>query len=153
MRCYLAHPEQYKDREEKFRIVEELESRRLIVLDPFKEEEKILEKFGVKSYFEGESYELARAIWTKCLGLISSSQVLLAWIPPIDEGFLKKEPSYHTIGTPEEVCYAYGKGKFIQIISPIHHPSFAVYADEHQYFETIGDWEHRRDYQWRKSKK
>jgi len=150
MRCYFAHPEQYKNREDKYRIIEELESRRLIVLDPFEEEKEVLKKFGTGSYFEGETYELARAIWTKCLGLISSAQIMVAWIPIIDEEFLRKEPTYHTIGVGEEIAHAYNKRKFIQIISPIHHPSFAVYAD--QYFEDIDGWERMRKYKWRNKK-
>jgi len=153
LRCYFAHPYHYKDTDDKYRIIEEMISRRFEILDPFKEEKKTLEKFGVTDYFSGESYELARAIWTQCLGLISSAQIVVAWIPSIDELFLSKKAMYHTIGTAEEIAYAYEKGKFIQIISPIHHPSFAVYASDKQYFETIHEWTWHKHYIWRKYKK
>lgn len=128
-------------------------SRRLKILDPFVIEQEILKKYGVKNYYEGETYELARAVWTQDLKAISSAQIVVAWIPGIDEVFLSKRSQYHTIGVGAELDYAYGKGKFIQIISPIHHPAFAVYADEHQYFETIDDWIWHKGYKWRKHKK
>jgi hypothetical protein len=152
LRCYFAHPYHYKDTPEKYKIIKELISRRLKILDPFEKEKEVLKEFGVDDYYLGETYELARRIWTQDLGLISSAQVLLAWIPSIDDLFLEKKAMYHTLGTAMEVAEAYNKGKFIQIISPIHHPSFAVYADEHQYFESIDNWIWHRDYKWRRYK-
>ena len=128
MRCYFAHPFSKNEVESKERIEAELKSRQLIVIDPFDDEQKIMDAFGVESYWGNESWELARRIWTKDL----------AWIP-----------DYNVIGTAMEIAYAYEKNKFIQIISPIHHPSFAVYAD--QYFENIPDFCNHREYKWKRN--
>lgn len=152
LRAYFAHPYHYKDTAGKYRIIEEMISRRLKILDPFEKEQEVLERFGVKEYYGDESFELARTIWTQDLGLISSAQIVVAWIPSLSDIRNSKKITYHTIGTCMEIAYAYEKGKFIQIISPIHHPSFAVYADEHQYFETIDGWIWHKDYKWKRHK-
>lgn len=140
IRCYFAHPFKYKDTKEKMDVVLELLSRHLKIIDPFKEEQEILDDFEVDNYYGNEYYELARRIWTKDLGQISSCRIMIAWIP-----------TYEIIGTAMEIAYAYEHNKFIQIISPIHHPSFAVYAD--QYFESISDFIKRREYVWKRFKK
>ena len=140
MRCYFAHPFKLMDTTEKMDILKELLSRQLIVVDPFREEQDILDEFGVDKYWGNESWELARRIWTKDLGQISSCRLLLAWVPTYESA----------LGTMSEIAYAYEHGKFIQIISPIHHPSFAVYAD--QYFESINDFINRREYKWKRVK-
>jgi len=59
---------------------------------------------------------------------------LIAWIPE------------KTIGVPAEVVEAYHKNKYIQIISPIIHPSFAVYGN--QMYLSIDDYIKRRQYKW-----
>lgn len=151
LKAYLSHPYHYKDTEDKYIILEEMNYRRLEVIDPFEQEKSILEEFGVKDYWEGETYELARRIWTKDLQAISNSHVVVAWIPSLEELRKSENITYHTIGTAMEICYAYEKKKFIQIISPIHHPSFSVYAD--QYFESIDDFIRRREYRWARYKK
>ena len=139
IRCYLAHPFKFKDSKEKMDIVKELLSRHVKIVDPFKEEQEILDDFGVDSYYGNESWELARRIWTKDLGQISSCRIVVAWMP-----------TYEMIGTASEVAYAYEHNKYIQIISPIKHPSFALYAD--QYFESIDDFIKRREYKWKRYK-
>lgn len=140
MRCYFAHPFKLKDTPEKMEILKELLSRQLIVIDPFRDEQEILDDFGVDTYWGNENWELARRIWTKDLGQISSCRIFVAWIP-----------SYNVIGTAMEVAYAYEHNKFIQIISPLRHPSFAVYAD--QFFESIPEFIRRNEYRWKRFKK
>lgn len=153
IRCYFAHPLKFKDSKEKMDIVLELLSRHLKIIDPFKDEQEILDDFGVDRYYGNEYWELARRIFTKDLGQISSCRILVAWVPVNTgyESFDTKNVPYEVIGTTEEIAYAYEHNKFIQIISPIKHPSFAVYAD--QYFETIDDFIRRREYKWKRYEK
>jgi len=135
MKCYFAHPDDTRGTPEEKEIIEELRSRRLNVHEPFKREDYILAKYGVKEYYEGPIYfELAREIWTKDMGAVKNSDMILAYLP------------YPSTGTAMELAIAYECGKFIQIISPTKHPSYAVYAD--QLFESIEDWKYHRKYKW-----
>jgi nucleoside 2-deoxyribosyltransferase len=137
LKCYFAHPFETRGSPEEKEILEELESRRLNVHEPFTEEDCILKKYGKTHYYmDGKPiyFELAREIWTKDLGAIKNSDIVVAYLPN------------RQIGTSMEVAVAYEYKKFIQIISPIKHPSFAVYAD--QLFETIADWKRYKEVKW-----
>ena len=135
LKCYLAHPEKHKNDPMKILLVEELKSRRIEVIDPFDMEKPYLEEIGIKDYWECQGWKLARKIWTLDIGLVYKCDMLVGWIP-----------DYESIGTSAEIAMAYVWKKFIQIISPIHHPMFSVYAD--QYFESIDDFIRRREYIW-----
>lgn len=137
IKAYFAHPEKLKDSQEKYQIYAELCSRQINVIDPFKEEQHILDEFGVDRYYGNECWELARRLWTNDLGAIKSCKILVAWVPTYESA----------LGTMSEIDYAYINGSFIQVISPILHPSFAVYAD--QLFQTIDDFIYRREYRWK----
>lgn len=140
MRCYFAHPYKSRYSKEEILILEELKHRRLEVYEPFRGEGKILQKYGKTEYYTGPIYgELAREIWTKDRGAVLKSDMLLAYIP--DE--------YESRGTMAELAIAYEHKKFIQIISPLKHPSFSVYAYDELY-ETIDDWIRHKRYKWEK---
>ncbi|MHA1795243.1 MAG: hypothetical protein ACTSUK_03965 [Promethearchaeota archaeon] len=141
LKCYFAHPYYTIGTYGEKRIKEELKSRRLEVIDPFEKEQKLLKEFAVEEYYTGpQYYELARKMWTKDMGYVKTCDIVVAWIP-----------DYRALGTAMEIAIAYEAGKFIQIISPLKHPSYAVYAD--QYFLTIADWVSYREYKWEKFKK
>ena len=153
LKCYFAHPYETRFTPEEKEIIEEIKSRRLELIEPFAEEDNLLKKYGVKEYYSRPYYELGREMWTKDLGKVRSSDILIAYMPE----------DVHAKGTMAEVVTAYEwnqfkiwMGKqgipykdsliFIQIISPMKHPSFTVYPD--QLFETIGDWKNHRQFRW-----
>lgn len=136
---YFAHPFITRGSIEEKEILEELELRRLMVYEPFKKEEEILKSYNVDDYYTRPYWELARRIWTQDLGRIKKSDIMLAWLPE------------KSIGTAMEIAVAYEYDKFIQIISPIKHPSYAIYAD--QLFESITDWKNYKVYKWENYKK
>lgn len=140
MQVYFAHPYSSVDMLEKNMIIEELKLRNLKVHNPFDGEEKILKKYGVNDYYENPNWEMAREIWTKDIKAIVKSNLLVAWLPIGACG----------MGTAQEVVIAYNFNKFIQIISPILHPSFAVYAD--QLFISIKDFINQSEYKWKNYK-
>lgn len=135
-KVYYAHPYKTRGTHIEERIIDELKSRRLIIHEPFTKEAEVLSKYGVEEYYERPYFELARDIWTKDRGRVIKSDIIVAHIPD----------DIQAIGTAMEVAIAYEFGKFIQIISPMKHPSFALYAD--QLFETVEDWERKRIYKW-----
>lgn len=116
--------------------MEELEHRQVKVYNPFTEEGDIIKKYGKEEYYKGPIYwQMARDIWTKDIGAVKRCDIIVAWMPH------KK-----CIGTSAEVATAYEYKKFVQIISPLKHPSFSVYAD--QFYLTIDDWIHFNTYEW-----
>jgi len=137
LRCYFVYPKGYKDAVGINRIKEEMVSRRLEVIEPLLNDNKIVEEFGLDRYYSNETWTVARKIWTQRLKLLASSDIVISWVPDFDY-------------IPLEIPIAYKSKKFIQIISPTLHPSFSVYASEKQYFTNIDNWIHRRDYKWRK---
>lgn len=140
LKCYFAHPQKSRYSEEELMIIDELKSRRLEIYEPFRGEEELLKKYGKKHYYIGPIYgELAREIWTKDRGAILDCDMLLAYIP--DE--------FESRGTMAELAIAYEHKKFIQVISPLKHPAFSVYAWDELY-ETIYDWIRRKRYVWEK---
>lgn len=143
LEVYFAHPLTHIDHPLKEKLREELKFRLIKMYDPFEDENKILKKYGLnmksKGYYTAPYYKLARELWFKDLHMLYKLDFLIAWIPE------------KTIDVPEVVVEAYRKDKYIQIISPIIHPSFAVYAN--QFFLSIGDYIHRRQYKWMEFKK
>lgn len=135
LNCYFAHSRQTYGSPEESEILEELQWRRLVVYEPFKEELKILEKHDIMDYSLTPYYKPGREIWTKCLGAIKKCDVMLAWIPRRD-----------SIGVSAEIAEAYNAKKFIMVITSLKHPSFTVYAD--QMYENIADWKHNQQYRW-----
>jgi hypothetical protein len=137
LKCYFAHPYTEKDTDEKFSIMNILKERGVEVTDPFEVEEDILAKYGVKEYYENPLYKLGRELWINDLKRIRTTDMILAWIP------------YPTIGVSKELQYAYLYKKFIQIISPIKHPSFAyVLTHGNQQFEDIKAFDRMRVMRW-----
>jgi len=135
LKCYFAHPYTTKGTSEEKEIIEELKSRRLDLYEPFTSEGKLLEKYGVKEYYTGPIYyEMAREIWTKDIGAVKKSDIIVAYLP------------HPSMGTAMEIATAYEFKKFIQIISPMKHPSFSIYAD--QLFESIQAWKNHKQYKW-----
>lgn len=143
---YLAHPFAMRNHPDKWKIVDELKSRGLIVIDPFEREEKLVQSYGIEKYWDRPNWYLAREMWTKDLQAVFNSDFILAWIP-----------TYEAIGTAKEMTYAYmlyeltDKMIFIQVISPLLHPAFAVEA--HQQFLTVEDFIKRKPYRWEVIKK
>jgi hypothetical protein len=131
-KCYFAHPGRTKDTREEADIIKELESRRVIVHNPF--EENIVVR---KEFLESRPYKLARKIWINDFKAVVDSDMLLAYQP------------VGTAGTGAEIIWAYIHHKFIQIISPIKHPLFAyVLTGPNQQFESIEDWKHHKRMVW-----
>lgn len=141
IKCYFAHPYHSRKSPKIDKIKEELRFRQVEVYDPFLEEEEILARYDKKEYYEGKIYwQLARDIWTKDIGSLKKCQFVLGWIP-----------DRNCIGTAAEIATAYDFKKFIQIISPLRHPMFSVYAD--QYFLSVDEWIRRHEYIWETYKK
>lgn len=139
MRVYFAHPCDLQDHPDKYRIVEELKSRNLEVVDPFDDSEKaLIASYGLKDYWDDPNWTLARELWTKDLELIYSCDFLLAWLPDDVRG----------TGTAKEITYAYlTRRMYIQVISPRLHPAFAVEVND-QYL-TIEDFIANRPHEWK----
>ena len=144
LEVYFAHPYSYREDPLKEKLKEELKFRLIKMYDPFEDEDKILQKYGLniksKGYYTHPYYKLAREIWFKDLHMLYKLDFLIAWLP-----------DYKAIGTSMEIVEAYRKDKYIQIISPIIHPSFAVYAN--QFFLSIDDYIRRKQYKWMEFKK
>jgi len=143
LKCYLAHPYNCKDSEDKKKIMSILEERRVDVLDPFLAEGNLLKKYGAKEYYSGPyhqkdaQYKLGREIWINDLIRVRKCDMILAWLP------------YPSIGTAAELFEAFIRGKFIQIISPMKHPLFAyVTCGGNQQFETVHDFDKLRKFRW-----
>ena len=137
MKCYFAHPYDLRKSAGKYRIRRLLLDRDVIVVDPFIGEFKILKKHGVKEYYANPKYKAARELWIKDLQQVRDCDMIVAWIP---------DPS---IGCSAELQEAYRYHKFIQIISPILHPSFAyVLTGPNQQYLSIDDFERYRVLRW-----
>jgi len=131
LKAYLAHPYDKRKSTSKYKIKKTLEERGVEVVDPFKGEYVILRKHGVKEYYSEPKYKMARELWIKDLQEIKDCDMLVAWVPD-DE---------NCRGTCVEIYHAYLHKKFIQIISPARHPSFAyVLTGGNQMFESIEDF-------------
>ena len=138
LRCYFSHPYEKRHSKKKYRIKKVLEERGVEVIDPFIGEFKILRKHNIEEdYYNNPKFKAAREMWIKDLKQVRECDMIVAWIP---------EPS---IGCSAEIQYAYKKKKFIQIISPIKHPSFAyVLTGANQQFESVKDFENLRIMRW-----
>ena len=137
MKCYFAHQYDLRKSAGKYRIRKLLLERDIEVVDPFIGEFKILKKHGVSEYYAKPKYEAARELWIKDLQQVRECDMIVAWFP---------SPS---IGCSAELQEAYRHHKFIQIISPLLHPSFAyVLTGPNQQYLSIDDFERYRVYRW-----
>lgn len=131
-KCYFAHPGRTKGSKEEAEIIEELESRRVIIYNPFDDILNTRERF-----LENRTYKQARQIWINDFKHVVDCDMLLAYQP------------VGTAGTGAEILWAYIHHKFIQIISPIRHPLFAyVLTKGNQFYDSIESWKNFRETRW-----
>lgn len=81
IKCYFAHPFRTIGSEGEKRIISALERRGVIVINPFIGEDKLCEKYNVKSYYPKTLRKLGREIWIKDLKQIKESNLFLMWSP------------------------------------------------------------------------
>lgn len=141
LRCYFAHPYESKDGPEAKWIIEILESRKVIVVNPFDgEDEMMLAKYGRTNYYPDPPYKMGRDIWAKDERQVAECDMILVYVP---EGVRLSG------GCGIEMRMAYLWHKFIQIISISKHPAFAyVLTGGNQMFESIDDFENLRVLRW-----
>jgi len=137
-KCYFAHPYNHRNDRDKFQILKHIHKRMsLAVIDPFDGEDKLLKKHGVEEYYKNPLHDLGCEMWLKDLNQIHRCQYLVAWIP-----------DYEALGTSAEISYAYALQRvYIIIISPILHPSFALYHRE--MYLSVSDFLNGRKFDWK----
>ncbi len=141
LKCYFAHPYESRNTPEEQEIIKELESRRIMVINPFDgEDEMMLKEYGRTSYYPDPPYELGRKIWAQDLKRVAECDMILIYVP---EGVRLSG------GCGIEMFHAYQLHKFIQIISKSKHPAFAwVLTGGNQMYETVEDWKKYRIFKW-----
>jgi len=141
IKCYFAHPYESRDSPEEAEIIEELEFRRIEVINPFDgEDEMMLKKYGRTKYYPDPPYKLAREIWIKDERQVAEADMILVYVP---------EGTRLSGGCGIEMRKAYDWGKLIQIISASKHPAFAyVLTGANRQFETIKDWKVFKEMRW-----
>lgn len=142
MSCYLAHPYESRDSPEIKEIIDELKSRRIVVVNPFDgEDELMLVKYGRKAYYPDPLYKMGREIWAKDEQQVAKCDMILVYVP---------DGERLSGGCGIEMRMAYLWHKFIQIISISKHPAFAyVLTGGNQMFESIKEWKRHNVLRWK----
>jgi nucleoside 2-deoxyribosyltransferase len=147
LKCYFAHPYKSRNTPEEERLIEIIENRNIEIIGPFKNEDDLLAKHGVKEYYEKHPpYKLARTIWINDLTEIRKADIVIFWIP------------FRSMGTGAELQYALGiqqkrfkenKPYLIQIITKEVHPliAYALHSGN-QLFRSIDDFDRIRQSDW-----
>jgi len=93
---YFAHPfDRWKSKREEM-IEQILEERGYDVVNPFKEENKLNEKYGVSNYYERPTFDFANDIVNKDYESVKECDEFFAWFPK----------DVTSIGTPIELVWA-----------------------------------------------
>lgn len=140
--CYFAHPYESRLTDEAKMIIEELESRKVKVINPFDgEDELMLSKYGRTNYYPDPPFHLGVDVWSKDMRQVSACDMLLVYVP---------DGQRLSGGCGVELFKAWQEKKFIQIISKSRHPVFA-YIMAHSnavMYNSIDDWIHHRPFMW-----
>lgn len=143
MICYFAHPYESRNTKEAKIIMDELKSRRVIVLDPFDgEDEMMRKKYGVDTYYPYPPFQLGVDIWAQDLRRVAECNMLLVYVP---------QGNRLSGGCGIEMFHAWQLKKYIQIISVSRHPAFA-YVMAHsnaEMYESIEDWKKFNKLRWK----
>lgn len=135
-KCYFAHLTNMIGSEEEADIIEELEFRRIDIINPFDRQKEIRDKY-MKIGWNKATYDDYRTIWSSDLSSIAESDMILAWL------------SNASTGCGAEIQYAYMLHKFIHIIAPKKHPLYAhVLTGGNRMFLSIEDWKNNKWFVW-----
>jgi len=80
-KIYLAHPFDKRNSKRKEMIIKKLEEKGYEVIDPFVGENKLEEKYGVKSYYDNPLRAFALEIKERDFNQVKNCDALFAWIP------------------------------------------------------------------------
>lgn len=116
---YFAHPFDKMGTDKEKKIVETLMSRGYTVYDPFKYENGLNEKYGVKHYYKKPCKEFASDIIAGDFALVEECDELFAWIPK----------NTTMIGTIFEIGWAFSQHKKITVLCYKPQPFLYIYAD------------------------
>lgn len=112
---YFAHSTSMMNTKKEQEIIEVLEKRGYMVINPFEKEDEICQKYGVKNYYEAPTKKFAEEIETKDWELVDKSAEYFGWFE-CDFGIKT------LIGTSIEMDRSYLMGKKITVIINILHP-------------------------------
>lgn len=116
---YFAHPfDKWRTKQEEM-IERVLEERGYEVINPFKEEDRLNEKYGVDNYYENPTKEFAKDIVDKDYKMVESCDEYFGWFPK----------GVTMIGTPLELAWARDLKKKITVLCYKPQPFLWVYAD------------------------
>jgi len=118
-KIYFAHPFDKWQTPREDQIEKILESRGYIVVNPFKEEDKLNEKYGVNNYYENPTYNFAKDIVDKDYQMVSDCDEYFGWFPK----------DVTMIGTPIELVWAHDLGKKITVLCYKPQPFLWMMAD------------------------
>jgi hypothetical protein len=116
---YFAHPQETMGSKRERQIVSILESRGYEVINPFEKEEALVEKYGVKNYYEKPTEEFAIEITVGDYYLVEICDEYFGWFP-------EKTPA---IGTSLELARAERFDKKITAIYNKPHPFLWKHCD------------------------
>jgi len=116
---YFAHPfdKWHSKREEMIERI--LEGRNYKVINPFKEEDRLNEKYGVNHYYENPTYDFAKDIVDKDYDMVKHCHEYFGWFPK----------DITMIGTPIELVWAYNMHKKITVLCYKPQPFLWILAD------------------------
>lgn len=118
-KIYFAHPfDTWKTKEEEL-IEKTLEARGYEVINPFKEEDHLNEKYGVDNYYENPTYEFADDIVDKDQKMVLDCDEYFGWFPK----------GIAMVGTPIELTWAYEDCKKITVVCYKPQPFLWIYSD------------------------
>jgi len=119
-KIYFAHPfDKWRTKREDM-IEKVLEERGYIVINPFKKEDKLNEKYGVDNYYEKPTKEFANDIVNKDYEMVIDCDEYFGWFPK----------GVTMIGTPIELVWAYTHGKKITVLCYKPQPFLWMMADK-----------------------
>lgn len=119
---YFAHPfDKWRSKREEMieRILTEMGYE---VINPFKEEDKLNEKYGVDNYYENPTIEFAKDIVDKDRIMVENCDEYFGWFPK----------DVTMIGTPLELAWARQMGKKITVLCYKPQPFLWVFS--HQFY-------------------
>lgn len=118
-KIYFAHPfDKWKTKQEEM-IEKVLEDKGYCVVNPFREEDVLREKYEVDEYYDSPSIEYANDIVNKAYKMVRNCDEYFGWFPK----------GIALIGTPIELNWAFLHGKKITVLSYKPHPFLWVMSD------------------------
>lgn len=119
-KIYFAHPfDKWRTKREEM-IERILERMGYEVINPFKEEDKLNDKYGVDNYYEEPTIEFARDIVDKDYKMVQECDEYFGWFPK----------DVTVIGTPLELAWAKQMNKKITVLCYKPQPFLWVFANK-----------------------